>query len=180
MQKIQVSKFATKFKDQEYYALVDDSDYESLIKHTWSVHHKGNTSYAVTKVDGKQIKMHRMILGLTDPKIFTDHEDGNGLNNQKYNIRECSNSENQKNKIKKTGLSKYKGVTWITRRYKRKSKSTGEMIMHESSKWEATIKTTEKYVYLGRFINEIDAAKAYDAAAKIHHGEFAKLNFPGA
>jgi hypothetical protein len=40
----------------------------------------------------------------------------------------------------------------------------------------ATIRANNKKQYLGCFINPIDAARAYNAAALKYHGEFAHLN----
>lgn len=152
--------------------LVDDEDYEYLNKFKWGVVKRKNTFYASRTQhykDGSRKKMmliHRLILGLSDPKIFVDHVDHNGLNNQKSNLRICTNQENQRNTSlnnKKTlnSSSKYKGVSW----YKR------------DNKWRANI-CVGKDVYLGSFINETDAAKAYDRAALKYFGEFACLNFP--
>lgn len=47
-----------------------------------------------------------------------------------------------------------------------------------SGKWVARICTEGKQIHLGCFEHEIDAAKAYDNAARKCHGEFAGLNFP--
>lgn len=151
---------------QGQFALVDDEDFEYLNKHKWYADKKTHTYYANTHlyINKKDtvISMHRMILGLTDPKTQGDHKDKNGLNNQKYNLRICSCAQNQRNKrVKKGGSSKYRGVYWNKK---------GKI-------WQAGIKMDGKSIYIGNFADEIEAAKAYDKAAKFYHGEFASLNF---
>lgn len=148
-------------------ALVDDEDFEFLNQFKWQAVKKPNTFYAVKNFPngkGKQISvyMHRIILQLKDSKIHCDHKDGNGLNNQKYNLREATHAQNQRNKkARETGTSRYKGVT----------------LRKSYTKWRATIILNKKYIHIGYFINEIDAAKAYDEKAKELFGEFAWLNF---
>ena len=81
---------------------------------------------------------------------------------QKYNLRETTHAQNQRNKkARETGTSRYKGVT----------------LRKSYTKWRATIILNKKYIHIGYFINEIDAAKAYDEKAKELFGEFAWLNF---
>jgi hypothetical protein len=64
---------------------------------------------------------------------------------------------------KKEGCaSKYKGVTW--------SKHV--------RKWRVRVHINYGYKSIGYFKDEIEAAKAYDTAAKKYHGDFAVLNFP--
>jgi hypothetical protein len=41
----------------------------------------------------------------------------------------------------------------------------------------AKIRYQGKRIWLGSFKDEIEAAKAYDEAAKKYHGEYARLNF---
>jgi hypothetical protein len=90
------------------------------------------------------------------------HKDGNGLNCQDGNLRVCTSSQNGMNRGKQSdNTSGYKGVTW--------DKSKG--------KWQASIKVNQKTIFLGRFNNVIEAAKAYDEGAKKYHGAFARLNF---
>lgn len=154
-------------------ALIDNADYELVSKYKWHAIVSSSTFYATNDKVGR---MHRLILGITDPKIFVDHIDGSGGNNRRSNIRICTNSDNQKNK-KPIGTSKYLGVN--LRKY------TGDGIyrngrrkgLPKPDRWIAKIKANGKYLYIGIFKNERRAAKAYDEAAKKHHGEFANLNF---
>jgi hypothetical protein len=97
------------------------------------------------------------------PKKYTvDHIDNNPLNNQKSNLRICSLKDNSKNSTKRNNTSsKYKGVYFE----------------NYTKKYKANIKVDYKTINLGRFLNEIDAAKAYDKAAIKYFGEFANLNF---
>jgi hypothetical protein len=148
-------------------ALVDDEDFEELSKYSWhAVWNKtGNKFYAQhnyrVKNKTKTLRMHRLILGLTDPKIQCDHKDGNGLNNQRENLRKATNRQNQMNQKKRLNCSsKYTGVSWST----------------EKRKWRSYIRIDDKYKYLGYFDDEIEAAKAYNEAAEKRSGEFANLN----
>lgn len=147
---------------QGYVALVDDADYERLSQWNWSVWMRGHAAYAIrTSVDEhgkkKTIHMHRLILG-APPSMLTDHIDGNGLNNQQVNLRQCTSHQNSCNRRGRLGTSsRYKGVCW----YKR------------DQKWAAYIKADGRTRHLGYFQVEAEAADAYKIAAAIEFGEFA-------
>ena len=146
---------------QSLFAQVDDEDYEYLNQWKWSAA-KGRITYYAVRVENKTyIPMHRVLLKLTDPKILGDHIDGNGLNNQKHNIRPCTPVQNKYNSIKKNSGSTYKGVTWNK----------------QHKKWRARIMYNKKEIFIGHYTSEIEAAKAYDNEAKKYFGEFAYLNF---
>lgn len=143
------------------FALVDDNDYTWLNQYRWNPEVKShrNAIYARGYINGEHIFMHRMLLPDT---IQVDHIDGNGLNNQRDNLRKADNSINNMNKEKRRkGTSKYKGVSW--------HRKTG--------KWKSSISLNNKELNLGEFITEIEAAKIYDSKATELFGEYAKLNF---
>lgn len=133
------------------HCLVDDEDYENLSSVNWYYQYTSKKEYARRVITlnfvSTNIYLHRFIMGITDKKVHIDHIDGNGLNNQKSNLRVCSCSDNQKNKVA-SGKSKYKGVS-----------------AHYNNKWMARININGKQKHLGLFITELDAAKAYNIAA---------------
>lgn len=147
------------------FALVDDEDHKKLSRHKWRLQKAKHTSYALTTIGKrptrKTVLMHRLITKAPKGKQV-DHRDKNGLNNQKYNLRVCTRSQNNMNRKKTRGTSKYKGV-WLDR-------STG--------KWRSHLNIDGRRIYLGSFSDEKDAGKAYDKAAKKHFKEFKNLNFP--
>jgi hypothetical protein len=100
-------------------------------------------------------------LGVTDSTILVDHKDNNGLNNQKYNLRVCTQWQNLRNSTRRSNnTSGFKGVS----RFR--------------NKWISRIRTDEGRICLGTFNTPEEAAIAYDEAALKYHGEFANLNFP--
>jgi len=157
------------------YAKVSQEDFEEINKHKWqAINNQGDTFYAIRGVyiNGrkKRLYMHREIMkppasDITQggKRIVVDHKDGDGLNNTRENLRIVTATENTYNrkKYRKKCSSQYKGV----------SREKG------SKKWRATIYHKRKPIRLGFFDDEIEAAKAYDEAAKELYGEYAHLNF---
>lgn len=44
----------------------------------------------------RAVLIHRLIMGLTDPAIEVDHQDNDGLNNRRLNLRPCTHQENHR------------------------------------------------------------------------------------
>ena len=106
--------------------------------------------------------MHRKIMKYDGP-LVVDHINGNGLDNRKDNLRIVTPEQNNYNTVKgfNRGSSRYKGVGKCKDR----------------QKWYARIGYKGRRINLGMFDNEIDAAKAYDEAARELYREYAHLNF---
>jgi hypothetical protein len=146
------------------YAKVDPEDYELLSKYDWHLMKSKNTEYAVRIENGFSIiHMHRQIMN--PPKgMIVHHLNHDGKDNRKANLRVVTYKQNVVNNKPKPGKcsSKYKGVYWHKQR----------------NKWVAGLRHNFKKIHIGLFDDEIEAAKAYDNAARKYHGQYAYLNFP--
>lgn len=159
-------------------AIVDDADYEHLNKFKWYAKLQNGIWYACRTQ--KTIRMHREIMKCPDDKEV-DHVDHDGLNNQRHNLRICDPVKNNQNRrSRKNSSSQFLGVSinkWLTK----DSGRNGRPTTYYPPVWTATIFVDNKVLKLGNFPfteeGEKEAAKAYDAAAKYHFGEFANLNF---
>jgi len=158
----------TKFK----FAIVDAENFDRLNSFTWYARRGTNTWYATRckrtgeKTGNTFVWMHNMIV--PPPKgLMIDHANQNGLDNRKTNLRFATRSQNMQNRRKwlTPCSSKYKGV--IHRNYHNRRKL-----------WNAYINVNRRRIHLGCFMTELEAARAYDVAAKKYHKEFASLNFP--
>ena len=142
--------------------LVDDEDYEQLLKEGWKWQYSDGYAVREDSKTRRKIKLCNWLLGLPMTQMI-DHIDHNTANDQRYNLRPCTASQNRCNAAKKANSSsKYKGVAW-NKRFK---------------KWQVYICVFKKQTYLGSYSNEEEAARVYDRAAKELHEEFACLNFP--
>lgn len=146
-------------------ALVDDADFERLNQWTWCAWKHRNTFYAqrarrVSEGKSGVVFMHQEVCCKG-----ADHKNGNGLDNRRSNLRPCTASQNSANQpLQKGNRSGFKGVSWQGGRL---------------NKWTAQVQVLGKKIHLGCYSDKEDAARAYDAAAREHFGEFAQLNFPG-
>lgn len=150
-----------------YEVFVDNEDFEYLKNIKWYGLPQKNTTYAAGYVNGKMKRIHRYIMGFYNPNLIDglsiDHIDGNGLNNQKSNLRICTTAQNRWNSKpteKPNRTSKFKGVSYVGR----------------ETVWRAFTYIGRKQVYLGRFKTEIEAAEAYNKKALELFGEYARLN----
>lgn len=142
-------------------AIVDEADYDYL--NQWNWHCVNNYARRQFKRNSQRtvIWMHRLIAGTPD-ELFTDHVNGNTLDNRRSNLRVCNAMQNQGNRKKsKNGkTSRFKGV----------SKEC------DSQRYRATAWVNGKRTRLGGFDTQEEAACAYNMWAMNHFGEFSRLN----
>lgn len=149
------------FLSQNKFSFVDDEDYIWLNQWKWCATANNHGIYYAVRCIGnnKFVRMHRLIMQATERQEI-DHRNGNGLDNQKDNLRFCTHSQNMFNMKPRSGTSSYKGVYWDK----------------TNKKWRVQITVGGKARTFGRHTNEIDAARIYNGMAKKYFGEFARLN----
>ncbi len=149
-------------------SIVDPIDFEWLSSFTWFEDSFGYAYHRIKHyiIEGRHrnpcIPMHKAILG---PRIGLeiDHINKNKLDNRRANLRFATRSENMMNRGKQVNnKSMFKGV----------------YIRRDGKKWCAEIQSDGHQIYLGSFVDKVEAAKVYDYYARHLHGEFANLNFP--
>lgn len=145
------------------FALVDAADRDAVSKYSWHRARRYSVTYAATHLSrSKKVYLHQLIMG-DRPGMVIDHKDRDGLNCRRSNMRFATRGSNARNsKPRRHNTSGYRGVYLC--------KATG--------RWRAEIRVDGRGIKLGRFDDKESAARAYDAAAKERHGEFAVLNFP--
>ena len=154
-------------------AIVDDEDLEALTAFKWCALRGKRTFYAVRHVPRpgggrKMEKLHRVRLARKlgrplMPGEKTDHENGDGLDNQRENLRVATSAQNNRNRHHRVAnpSSQYLGVTWH-KRY---------------GKWQVCIRVNGKDVFLGRHVTELQAAQAREAYITAHPELCARKNF---
>ena len=146
-------------------AVVDEVDL-GLVDHlSWhAMPGKRDTFYAATSIAGRRVYMHRFLLGLRGRTPLVDHRDGDGLNNRLQNLRIATGTQNNGNRRRQvTAGTPFKGVTFDTWTGTYKAQLMCRGVNH----------------HLGRFVDSMDAARVYDAAARTYFGEFARFNLGG-
>jgi hypothetical protein len=150
---------------QGYWTILDSLDYYRLRHYKWYVRGNGSNLYAArtqltANLRNKTIYMHRQIMNPPKNRVV-DHKNCTSLDNRTANLRIVTHAQNMRNRRKRNGTSsKYIGV-WLDNKRK---------------KYTAQIRYRGRKLWLGRFDSEIDAAHAYDSAAKRYFGDMIRLN----
>lgn len=136
---------------------VDASDYEWLNQWKWHYVAKGYAARTVrSKGVSKHILMHRLV-NETPDNLFTDHINGNKLDNRRCNLRTVTAAQNAYNKaLLSTNSSGVRGVKWIK----------------QTRKWRAEICLDREVKQLGNFKNIEDAERARWEAEREFFGEY--------
>lgn len=151
---------------QGKFAIVDDEDFERVSQFKWQARPSKGRWYAMMSYwkNGRlhSRAMHRFILN-AGPGQLIDHRSLDGLDNRRSNLRFSSIAGNNQNRgMNRRNTSGFKGVSWNRR----------------LGKWVAYCCLDSRKIYLGLFTDKLEAAKAYDLAAILYYGEFARPNFP--
>lgn len=140
--------------------MVDNEDFERVNQFTWFEVKTESSVMIRSKISGKSRSLSSFIM--TTYEMY-DHKDRDPYNNQKDNLREADHSQNMCNRRKfKNSKSPYKGITRT----------------RNKTKWQVQLQVDGNKMHFGNFISPIEAAKAYDKAARKYHGEFANVNVP--
>lgn len=149
--------------------LLDDVDSDLICRYKWHITDSGYAARNTSRMEfgvkvNKRIWLHKVVFSRVEPNYagLVDHKNRNKLDCRRENLRASDRSGNSQNSSKRYNKQcQYKGV------------------MKTSYGFIAQIKIDARKVHLGTFQSEVEAAIAYNKAAKKYHGEFASLNIVG-
>jgi hypothetical protein len=152
---------------QGEWTILDVEDYYRFGNLKWTLGGSRKNFYAITSIKNNKgeietVRLHRLIMKAPKGRII-DHRNCKGLDNRRENLRIATKAQNACNRRKRSNAS---------------SRFLGVSFYKPSNTWAARLQHHGKDIWLGYFKREIDAARAYDKAAKKYHKEFASLNFP--
>jgi AP2 domain. len=138
--------------------IFDKCDLDLIKKHRWYMSH----GYAACRISGKNIRLTHLIM-IPPTNMYVDHINHNPRDNRRENLRGASYVDNQRNmSLPKHNSSGYKGVGY----------------RKDRCRYRAYISIQNKTKHIGYYDTAVEAARAYDEAARFYFGEFACLNFP--
>ena len=140
--------------------LFDKEDYDKISQYMWTndaVDGYIRTTFIDENGNKKNIRMHRLVMEVTDPKLFVDHIHHNRADNRKSELRIVSCQENNHNMAMNSTNT---------------SGRTGVYFDNYYGKWKAQIKVNGKPISLGLYSNKEEAIKAREEAEKRYFGEY--------
>lgn len=129
-------------------ALVDIGLLPMIARHSRKWHLCEGYARASSRLLGKKVRLHRVVMDVASGGSEVDHISRNRLDNRRSNLRFATRSFGARNKITR-GVSKFPGVFWCRR----------------DKKWRAAIMVDGRHKSLGYFASELDAARAYHTEA---------------
>lgn len=141
---------------------IDAEDAGRVLRFRWGYLNAYPAMYVVRRSD--DVAVPRLLHRLVSPPpegLIVDHINGDTLDNRKTNLRFVTASQNAMNTRVSASHLKSSGFKGVSR---------------SGDKWSASISFDGQKIGLGRFDSEADAARAYDAAAVVLFGEFARTN----
>jgi hypothetical protein len=142
---------------------VDFADWLRVCKFRWHTSKENcQIFYARTNLGKckRGVRLHRLLVGQNGLEI--DHENRDGLDNRRQNLRVATHGENMQNRdVSQSSVSGFKGVDG-----------------RKNGTWRARLTVERRTIHGGYFKDSVSAARRYDELALEHHGKFARLNFP--
>ena len=149
----------TNNSNQEFYFDLDD--YDKIKNICW---YENNNGYICGILNGKQILLHRFVLGLhvSDKDNFiVDHKKHKVFDNRKEYLRITNHIHNSQNR--EIGIDNTSGIT-------------GVCWKNRESLWVAYITINYKQITLGQFYDFYDAGNARKQAEEKYFGEYSYDN----